>query len=202
MIGSISALTTPQHLQISVKVTFPQSLLELDKRIKQKLPGTMRRIALEGKSFWKSEAGRKLKSSRRAYQDAIDMKVNQLDIELTLTGFLAYSVDQGNKAYDMKPGLLKNALPWPPKRLKIPRDKASELTGRTGISRYKVIPLNPNHYVNMQKPRVFRMVTDKSSGWKHKGWQTPTKISDSVVEELDKNIIPRHIETLLNELDK
>lgn len=189
--------------QIHIDVTFPEKLLDYDKRLTKKLPGTMRRIALEGKSFWKSEAGRKLRSSRRAYQDAINMQVvDELSFYLTLDGFLAFSVDVGGAGFDMKPGLLKNAMSWPPKNRKIPRAVADSLPNKSqGITRYKIIPLNVNHYVNMQKPTVFRMVHDKSpsGSWRHPGWKG-MKISESVITELDKRIIPAHMKKLLGEL--
>ena len=185
MTHSTAVLTAPQNVQINIDVSFPEALLDFDKRLKKKLPGTMRRIALEGKSFWKSEAGRKLRASRKAYQDAIDMQVvDELSFYLTLEGFLAYSVDYGGKSFDMKPGLLRNATKISPK-----------------VGRYRVIPLNPKHLVNMQRPKVFATVTERSSGWVHPGWKG-MKISEAVVEELDKRIIPQHIDKLLGELNR
>ncbi len=196
-----TVLNSPQNMQVNIDVRFPETLLDFDKRLKKKLPGMMRRIAMEGKSFWKSEAGRKLKSSRKVYQDAIDMQVvDELSFYLTLEGFLAYSIDTGNKGFDMKPGLLKNAMPWPPKRRRFPRALAATFAPKA-ITRYKIIPLNVNHYVNMQKPKVFRTVHDQSpsNSWIHPGWKG-MKISESVVEELDKVIIPKHVNKLLGEL--
>ncbi len=202
MTGDISVLTAPQNVQVHIDVRFPEALLDFDKKLKKKLPGTMRRIAMEGKSFWKSQAGRKLKSSRKAYQDAIDMQmVDELSFYLTLEGFLAYSVDYGGKSFDMKPGLMKNALPWPPKRRRIPKDWIPKSPPGT-INRYRVVPLNPSHFINMQKPKAFRTVHDQSpvGSWKHPGWKG-MKISESVVEELDKKIIPKHIAKLLGDLN-
>lgn len=114
---------------------------------------------------------------------------------------LPYSIDQGNSAFDMKPGLLKNALPWPGKKRKFPRAVAATLAPKSAITRYKVIPLNVNRYVNMQKPTVFRTVTDQSpsGSWRHPGWQG-MKISDTVIDELDKVIIPKHIKAMLGDL--
>lgn len=199
-IGNTSVLTSPQNLQINIDVSFPEALLDYDKKLKKKLPGTMRRIAMEGKSFWKSEAGRKLKSSRKAYQDAIDMQVvDELSFYLTLEGFLAYSIDYGGKGFDMKPGLLKNALP---KKRKFPRALAATFAPKVALTRYRIVPLNVNNHINLQKPKVFRTVHDQSpaNSWIHPGWKG-MKISEAVVEELDKKIIPRHINKLLGELN-
>jgi hypothetical protein len=193
-------LIQPQS-QIAIDVTFPEALLDYDKKLKKKLPGTMRRIAMEGKSFWKSEAGRKLKSARKPYQDGIDYKVvDELSFYLTLTGFLAVSVDQGGSGFDMKPGFMRSALPWPPKRRRFPRALAETFAPKA-ITRYRIIPLNVNHYVNMQKPKVFRTVHDQSpaASWVHPGWKG-MKISESVMKELDTKIIPKHMTKLLGEL--
>jgi hypothetical protein len=170
-------------------------------KLVKRLPGALRRIANEAKSFWKSEAGRKLRSSRKAYQDAIDFKiVDELTVYFTLEGFLPYSIEVGNKGFDMKPGFLKNAIPGSTKR-KFPRAVAANLRDKSPITRYRIIPLNPNHYVNMQKPKVFRTVHDQSPGdsWQHPGWQQGVNIASSVVDELHKNIIPKHIKPLLKE---
>ena len=193
-------LVQPQHT-VAIDVTFPESLLDYDKKLKKKLPGMMRRIAMEGKSFWKSEAGRKLKSGRKAYQAGIDFKVvDDLSFYLTLTGFLPVSIDRGGSSFDMKPGLMRTALPWPPKRRRIPKEWIPKNPPGT-ITRYKIVPLNPNHYINMQKPKVFRTVHDLSPGdsWKHSGWKG-MKISDAVVKELDTKIIPKHVKKTLEEL--
>lgn len=200
--GKVTTLNSPENLQVNFDVTFPETLLDYDKKLKKKLPGMMRRIATEGKSFWKSEAGRKLKSSRKPYQDAISMTVvDDLSFYLSLEGFLAYSIDSGGQGFDMKPGLLKNAMPWPPKKRRFPRAVAANLKDKSTITRYKIVPLNVNHYVNMQKPKVFRTVHDQSpaNSWIHPGWKG-MKISEAVVEELTNVIIPKHVSKLLGEL--
>src|SRR5688572_1918031 len=97
-------LPSPHTSQIVIDVELPVDLLNLDKKIQRKLPGALRRIALEGKSFWKAEAGRRLKSSRKAYQDSIDYQmVDNVSFYYVLEGFLPYSVEYGNKGFDMKP---------------------------------------------------------------------------------------------------
>lgn len=170
---------SPYNNQVAINVEFPEELRDFEKRIKRKLPGTMRRIALEGKSFWKTLAGQKLKSSRNAYQKGLDFEiVDDLSFYLTLEGYIPYSVEMGRNGFDMKPGLLKNA-------------------------KSRVIPLNVNRYINMTKPTVFRTVsvTSRPDSWMHPGWKGK-KLSDEVVKELDTAIIPKHLNKLFQELDK
>src|SRR5690606_35184537 len=88
-------------MSVGIYIELPDELIDLPKNLKRKLPKTMRRIALEGKSFWKSEAGRKLKSSRMEYQKSIDMQiVDNTSCYLVLQGFLAVSVEHGRKGFD------------------------------------------------------------------------------------------------------
>lgn len=162
----------------------------------------MRRMAMEGKSFWKSQAGKNLKASRTAYAKGISFTVvDGMSFYLELSDPLAASVELGAKGFDMKPGLLKNALTWPPQKRKIPRAIAAGLPSKSGITRYKIVPLNPNHYINMQKPTVFRMVTDKSpaSSWIHPGWKGVNLVA-KVKAEMISTIIPKHMRKLIEDM--
>lgn len=190
------------QLRVTIKVTLPEQLLRAPKAFERKLPSAVRKIAMEGKSFWKAEAGRKLRASRNAYQQGINFTmVDTLSFELTLTDPLGVAVETGAPGFDMKPGLLKNALPWPPtgQKRKIPRAVAANIKGP--ITRYRVIPLNTNHYVNMTKPRMFRTVHDRSPKrtWKHPGWRKGKNLAAAVIKELDTQIIPKRIAELLKE---
>ncbi|NJL53725.1 hypothetical protein HC928_00370 [bacterium] len=85
----ISPLKQPPTT-LAISVEMPDELLNLEKKLQKKLPGTLRRIAMEGRSFWKSEAGRRLKSSRNAYMNAIGFQVvDELSFYITLEGRLA-----------------------------------------------------------------------------------------------------------------
>lgn len=194
---------------VAVYVEFPVKLLEGPKQFKKKLPGAMRRMAMEGKSFWKAEAGRKLKSSRKKYQDAIEFQVvDDLSFYLSLKGAFVYGVETGSQPIDMKPRLLKNALPWPPKRRKFPKAIAASLP-RGAITKYRIIPLNVNRYINMTKPTVFRTIHDQTTialsgpnagkaAWQHPGLKG-AKLVDAVVDEMTNVIIPKHMSKLLQE---
>ncbi|NJL53726.1 hypothetical protein HC928_00375 [bacterium] len=110
-------------------------------------------------------------------------------------------VEFGGKSFDMKPGFLANAQTSmkSPKR-KIPRALAASMGQGIGATRFRIIPLNVNRYINMNKPKVFRTVTDKSppSSWIHPGLKG-VRIMDTVVKELETKIIPKHMKTLLGD---
>ena len=184
---------------IAIQVELSDSLLNYEKRVTKKLPGVIRRIALESKSFWKSEAGRKLKSSRNVYVKAINFQVvDALSFYLTLSDPLAVAVESGGKSFDLKPGYLRNR---PKKKRKFPRALAAELPNKSLATQYRIIPLNVSRFVNMQKPKVFRTVTNlsKASSWMHPGW-TGVNITASVVAEMNNVIIPKHVKKFLSEI--
>lgn len=170
--------------QVVISIQFPDSLRDYGKDLRAKLPGMMRKIARDGKNFWKSEAGRKLKSSRNMYQAAIQMQVvDDTSLYISLEGFLPFAIDQGMSGFNMKAGLLKGATKISPK-----------------VGRYRVIPLNVNRYINMTVPKVFATVSEHGKAkWQHPAFKA-MKISDAVVEELDRVIIPRHVKETLGEL--
>jgi hypothetical protein len=187
--------TSYANLQVTFDIKFSDNLKELDKKIRKKLPGTMRRIAMEGKSFWKAEAARKLRSSRNAYMDGINMQVvDETSFYLYLEGYIPYSVEVGNTAFDMKPGFLKNALKV---KRKIPRAVAAGLPNTSKATMYKVIPLNEKRYIN-GKPTKFVTVTDASpaGSFLHPGFKG-MHIADEVMRQLTTVIVPRHMKKLL-----
>ncbi|NBU69841.1 MAG: hypothetical protein EBS53_00025 [Bacteroidetes bacterium] len=196
---------------MAITVELPLKLLDAPKNLRKKLPATLRRIAMEGKSFWKAEAGRRLKSSRQKYQEAISVQlVDDMSFFLALTGPFAYGIEEGRPAFDMKPGLMRNALPWPPKKRKFPRAIAATLRPKSPITQYRIVPLNVHGYVNLTKPRVFRTIHDQTTialsgpnagkpAWQHPG-NVGIKLADEVVRELTDNIIPKHMSKLLTEV--
>ncbi len=182
------------NLKVAVNVELPDSLVDLPNKFRKKLPGALRRIAMEGKSFWKSEAGRKLKSSRIAYQKGIDFKiVDELSFYLELSGFIPYAVEAGVKSFDMKPGLLAN----PSKRKNL--HKRKRWPTLKSATRYKIVPINDKGYIRMTKPKKFRTVTDVSPGWIHPGLEGRNLV-EAVVDQLDRYIIPKHMEKLMEEV--
>lgn len=186
---------------MSIKVTLPEKLLQAPRAFEKRLPGAIRKIGMEGKSFWKAEAGRKLQSSRNSYVSGLKFNlVDATSFVLELDNPLGVAVEVGAKGFDMKPGLLKNADPWPPKKRKLPRAVAASMLVKSP-TKYKIIPLNPNRYVNLLSPKVFRTVHDLSpkKSWVHPGWRKGKNLAKEVVKELDTQIIPKRIGELLKE---
>ncbi len=183
---------------VGFEIILPAGLSKIHSKVTKKLPGLIRRITLAGKNFWKSEAGRRLKSSRKVYQDAIDFEITgKLEAVLVLTDRFAVDVEFGSNSFDMKPGFMKGAKPWTGKR-KFPAAIRDLLKAKSPIQMYRIIPLNVKRSVVMTKPKVFRTIHDQSTGWKHPGLKG-ANIIPVVMQELNKNIIPKMLDEFMKE---
>lgn len=194
---------------VGLEITLPSQLNKLPHKVTRKLPGLIRRIALAGKNFWKSEAGRRLKTSRKRYQEAVDFDIlGSLDAVIAISDTFAADIEFGAPGFDMKPGFMKGAKPWGRKR-KFPRDIRHLLREKSTIQMYRVIPLNTSRYVTMAKPKMFRTVHDQSTialsgpnsgkaAWQHPGLKG-AKILPDVFTELSKNIIPKMLDEFMKE---
>lgn len=149
-----------------------------DKELRRDLNRAFTKIAREAKRFWHSEAGRRLKSSRKDYQATLSTQKIVGGHAVILGGkgtkrqkALALSVELGSLAFDMKPGLLKG-------------------------EKWRVIPLNPTRAVINKKP-IFRTVTPAQKGmWIHPGIRA-YNISINVENYIDRVLIPKYIDPIL-----
>lgn len=142
----------------------------------------MKKIGYEAKSFWQSEAGKRLTRSRDVYQKSITVSVkadNTVSLQIGGRGgnatsrqkWLAMAVESGIPSYDLKPGFLKGGM----------------MT--------RVIPLDTK-----DQGRIFRTVkaVGQENKWIHPGLKG-LNLADYVVEELNNNIIPKYTEIAFNE---
>lgn len=169
------------HIE-GLKISIESELFaSVESEFKTKLPKSLSKVAMDAKRFWKSEAGRRLKSSRIAYQKTIGTRKTSWGhtVSVGINGtdqekWLARAVEAGQPGYDMKPGFLKSA-DW------------------------RRVPLNPNHFVAMKRPKVFRTVSKDSKGWQHPGWDG-VNIAEEVKKHIAEELVPQHIGALLEEI--
>lgn len=187
---------------ININIVLPVGINTLKSKVTRKLPGLIRRIALEGKSFWKSLAGARLKSSREKYQRSIKFDVtSNLTATLALTDRFALAIEFGSPGFDMRPGFMAGAKPWAGKKKKFPASIRSLLRAKSPITMYRIIPLNTSRYINMSKPTKFRTIHDQTGNdkWQHPGIKNPANLIDEVMDELANNIIPRQVDQFMKD---
>lgn len=112
-------------------------------------------MAQETMDFWKSIAGRRLKSSRAKYQQAIQLEgVTGDSFDVTLSGGFAYALEVGTGG------------PYPMQ-----------------MEKGKIAPLNVNRLIVFTKPQVWR--TGTGEPWMHPGFPGFNMRNDVVDELLD-----------------
>ena len=153
----------------------------------RKLPGKMYKIARQAKSFWRSEAGRRLKTSREAYQRSLHMEKTEYgySVQVGVNGsksenWLAKSVEEGNEGYDMKPGFMANAPKSP-----------------TGAA---LVVVNEKRRIN-KKGSVIRSVgaSSKSGSWMYPKTEG-IHLKEEVVKHIEEELAPKYIDELLKEI--
>ncbi len=160
-----------------IKIEGTPNFDEFSEEFELEFHKNLKKIAYETKDLWMSEAGKRLKRSREAYQRSLTVQnpgEGQYSVVLGGPGgrasrqdkWLALAVEQGiPNMWDMKPGLLK---------------------GRES----RVIPLN-----TLDKGRIFRTV--KAHGQEGK-WIYPGLIGinlrDTVIIEANLTIIPKYVD--------
>ena len=154
------------------------------KKLQAKLQSAMNRIGRDTKNFWKSEAGRRLKTSRKDYMAAIEWESDLTKgVVIGLTGgtprenYLANAVESGAPKRDMKPGFLEGK-----------------------VKGYARIPINDAGFIHGRATEV-RTVSVKSpaNSWHHPEIEARNLV-DAVVDELHNTIIPNRIGDLLENL--
>lgn len=162
-----SLIATQMQLQVNVKL--PKGLLNADE-FDRLLEKYSQDIAREARDFWIAEAGRRLKSSKRRYQDAIVLEsVSGGGFTMSLNDPLAIAVETGAPGFDMKPGLMG-----------------------------KVVPMNLEKSESASYTPTFRTVTQQGK-WKHPGWEA-RNIADAVIDEVTEVIIPKYIQKIVLEM--
>lgn len=143
-------------------------------------------IAVEARNYWEAVAGQTLNKTRDRYIKALEF-VQKADNEISIQlnpgkeHTFANMLEGGWESFDMKPGFLK---------------------GRT----YRVIPLDT------PSGKLFRTVslTSPDSSWRNLGkWSGKLgqrkegyNLREEVAKELEDNIIPRHLDRIISELNR
>lgn len=202
----VHTATTAGDLNLEISVELPSGFLDTEE-FEKALPKALKTAGILAKTYWESEAGKRLKSSRRDYQKALSMEqVSNTEVHITLGGAnkvgkkntYVIAVELGGPKFDMKPGFL--ASPYTNKK-KIPRAVAEVLhkwPWKSPKNKWLVIPLNTERQVVFANPKIFRTVHDNlpNQAYQHPGWQG-VQIHKDVIKELDEHILPEVLGPIL-----
>lgn len=182
--------------KVSVQLIVPKDFLSI-KKYEKGLPKLTREIAEEMEDLWKSEAGKRLNTSRQKYIDSIDVKFTAArNAVLTLSG-AGMRIETG-KPFDMRPGFLKSPKIKQGGKRKLPNDKAL-------IDKIRSKPANPSIQwmiipLKINGGTMFRTFTSEHGPdmWQ---WNTrsdrpgkaPARILPDVIEYSSEVIIPTKV---------
>jgi hypothetical protein len=134
------------------------------------MDSVLHKIAWEAEDFWRTLAGQRLKTSRKAYQDAIRIEGTSTvgTISLVLDGgFLPYAVEAGTPAYTMN------------------------------VKRGQIVPMNMNRQIIFTNPQAW--VTGTGDPWNHPGFPGFNMIDD-VIDHIRDDLAPKYIMEALEKL--
>lgn len=179
----------------NIAVTIPPGFLDLS-QLDDRLEDALFDIAIAGRNFWESEAGRRLNSSREKYVDAITFSQTTGSVSLRLNSRFANMIETGASSFSLRPGYLKS-----PKikqgTKKIPKYVADRRFVPTDKNiRWMVIPITDK--TGNVTFRTFRE-DHPPTKWMHPGFKG-YRILDAVEEELIDEIIPDVIDKLIDEV--
>ena len=126
----INITVDPPTFNLDIKVELEEEDIASLRFFNNSLSSSMRDMANEARDFWLSEAGRRLKTSRAVYQQAITVGTISTDgFSLSLDGAFPYLLEMGSGPYNMN------------------------------VQRGQIVPLNVNRDVPFTNPTVFRTGT-------------------------------------------
>jgi len=172
---------------LNVTITVPDNLMfdlyfnGLEKRLR----GIVFRVMRDAKTYWRTEAGKRLKSSRKWYMGSITSeRIAEDEMVIKMTGW-AVMLEVGTPGFDMKENLLKGrysrVVP-----LNLQTEPAPGTKGR-------------DYFVNWPfvNARVFRTVTATSQGWQYPS-KPGAQILPDVIYRIENYLLPKYINEVLD----
>jgi hypothetical protein len=165
---------------ISIRVKVEVNFKGMEDRIRAAAGRGLRKVATAAHGEWQTEAGRRLSSTRRRYQDAL--KLTQIDDEHATihleasdksTNWLVNALEYGAESFDMKPSRLKGhaARHWSGYHRTLPGMKKKLGQPFAQEPPFVDIPIREKGSPKEGKPSKFRRMHSGSSGWIHPGFK-------------------------------
>lgn len=154
---------------ITIKVDVPDGLFDLG-AFESELGKVLLKMSWEATDFWRTIAGQRLKTTRKAYQDAIKIQGTTTNGTLSIAldgGFLPYAVEAGTPGYSMN------------------------------VGRGQIVPMNVNRQIIFTSPQVWR--TGTGEPWMHPGFPG-FNMSDDVMDHLSEVLAPKYVMEALDKL--
>lgn len=158
---------------LSLDVRIPKSLIDRfsDKKFKPLLAKLHSDLVEQSFRFWKREAARRLKASRYAYLEGLELTWGKDGSASISVNGIASLFEYGGPSFDMRPGFLRHDYV---RNKNLPRrgEQLSPIKKNKEGKRYRRLFINTYHLVNFDpatrtgKRGKFVTVTQDSPGWR------------------------------------
>lgn len=172
---------------IQIKIKIRDGLAnEIEQRLQKALGKGMKKLVTKAYEEWQAEAGRKLTTTRRAYQDALKLTITNDDkatIELAprdpKNQWLIRALEMGWPAFDLKPGRLgkrnRPAYYWSEHAKPATGGKGPGAKKKPGQPFYQEVPFVDIPFFKKGTkegaPEKFRRMHKGGSAWRHPGFK-------------------------------
>lgn len=152
--------------EVEIRLKVPKEFMNVE-AFTSHMAKSMPAIAREGRDYWRTLAGQRLKSSRNQYQKAVKIfDKTETGISFGLEGVSwLMALETGSGGFELHPN-----TPYG-----------------------KVIPLNTKGLIYPERSKNVEFRT-KTKTWWHPGFEDGVNIREDVAEEMVSNIIPKYIE--------
>jgi len=190
------------HINIKIEV----DLGEIGKTIEKAASDALKQLATQAYEEWQSEAGRRLKTTRRRYQDALHWTMkSDTEAEITLfardkkTNWIVTALERGVGPYSIRDAALKKAKLQTSRTMSDKQRRAMfaylASVGRLGLppTPFADIPFRSQGSLEQGDPNSWRRISKntKPGSWKHPGFKPggsggPGPLRPAIVEYIQK----------------
>lgn len=194
---------------IQLKIKIRAEGVDLEKKAKHIMEAAekgLRQLTQQTYEEWQSVAARKLKTTRRRYQDSLSFTMQESNLGvITLqskdknTNWLITAIETGTEPYSIRDAVLKRAKKHWPRKMSPAQRKAMfaylKEQGRLGLPPvpFTDIPFRTTGAKQQAKPNAYRRISPNTPNdkWKHPGFKPigtggPGPLKEEVIEYVKK----------------
>jgi hypothetical protein len=190
--------------QINIKIEV--DLAALGQKLQKAIGEALKQLTVQAYEEWQNEAGKKLKTTRRRYQDALHYTVkSDTESEIVLyakdkkTNWIVTALERGVGSYSIRDAALKKAKLQTNRTMSDKQRRAMfaylAKVGRLGLppTPFVDIPFRSKGSLEQGDPNAWRRISKntKTGSWKHPGFKPvgsggPGPLRPAIVEYIKK----------------
>jgi hypothetical protein len=193
-------------VQLSFTITSKIDFEKISRELHKVIGEGLRTLTMQAYEEWQNEAGRKLKTTRRRYQDSLHYTIkSETEAEITLyskdkkTAWLVTSIERGVEGFSIREAVLKKAKLHTGRKMSDAQRRAMfsylKRVGRLGFPPvpFTDVPFRTSGAAEQGTPNSYRRISKntKTEAWKHPGFKPsgtggPGPLLPAVIEYTEK----------------